>query len=85
MALINPSKFWLGGNIFGYSAQEDAAIEILDNAAKKGINGIDTSSTYSDGVSETIIGRWLNHDKVRRQRFHVSTKVGLNSYEIQSD
>jgi aryl-alcohol dehydrogenase-like predicted oxidoreductase len=81
MALINPSKFWLGGNIFGYSAQEDAAIEILDNAAKKGINGIDTSSTYSDGVSETIIGRWLNHDKVRRQRFHVSTKVGLNSYE----
>lgn len=75
------NKFWLGGNIFGYSAQEDEAINILNNAEKAGISGIDTSSSYSDGLSETIIGRWLNHDRVKRENLFISTKVGLKSYQ----
>ena len=81
MKIENLNKFWLGGNIFGYSAQEDLAIKILDNAEKIGIGGVDTSSSYSKGRSEAIIGRWLNHDEERRKQFIISTKVGLESYE----
>jgi aryl-alcohol dehydrogenase-like predicted oxidoreductase len=75
------NKFWLGGNIFGYSAQEDDVIDILSSAEKVGIFGVDTSSSYTDGLSETIIGFWLNHDNVRRERLFISTKVGLKSYQ----
>jgi aryl-alcohol dehydrogenase-like predicted oxidoreductase len=81
MKFENLNRFWLGGNIFGYSAQEDLAIKILDNAEKIGIGGVDTSSSYSKGRSEAIIGRWLNHDKERRKQLIISTKVGLESYE----
>ena len=81
MKIESLNKFWLGGNIFGYSAQEDLVSKILDKAEKIGIGGVDTSSSYSKGQSEVIIGRWLNHDKDRRKQFIVSTKVGLESYE----
>jgi aryl-alcohol dehydrogenase-like predicted oxidoreductase len=77
----NLNRFWLGGNIFGYSAHEDTVFKILDKSEKMGIGGVDTSSSYSKGQSEIIIGRWLNQEEVRRKHFMISTKIGLDSHE----
>jgi aryl-alcohol dehydrogenase-like predicted oxidoreductase len=76
------NKFWLGGNIFGYSARESDVMEILDKAAYSKICGIDTSSSYSDGVSERMIGNWLNKNQVDRKSLTISTKIGLRSNEF---
>jgi aryl-alcohol dehydrogenase-like predicted oxidoreductase len=65
----------LGGNVFGWSADEAASFAVLDAFAAEGLACIDTADTYSGwvpgnvgGESETIIGRWLKkrgkHDDV---------------------
>ena len=54
----------LGGNVFGWTADEAESFAILDAYAAAGGNFIDTADTYSSwikghvgGESETIIGR----------------------------
>jgi aryl-alcohol dehydrogenase-like predicted oxidoreductase len=56
----------LGGNAFGWTADEAASFAVLDAYADAGGNYVDTSGTYSrwapgnqGGESETIIGKWL--------------------------
>ena len=56
----------LGGNVFGWTADEAASFDILDAYAAAGGNFIDTADTYSSwvgdgtgGQSETLIGRWF--------------------------
>jgi aryl-alcohol dehydrogenase-like predicted oxidoreductase len=72
----------LGGNVFGWTANEQQSFEVLDAYAAAGGNFIDTADAYSawvpghtGGESETIIGRWM---KARRNRaaMIVATKVG---------
>ncbi|HUQ36277.1 MAG TPA: aldo/keto reductase [Aestuariivirga sp.] len=72
----------LGGNVFGWTADEAASFAILDRFAEAGFNAIDTADSYSSwvpgnkgGESETIIGKWL---KSRRNRHSmvIITKVG---------
>jgi aryl-alcohol dehydrogenase-like predicted oxidoreductase len=70
------SKIWLGGNLFGYTCDEQCAGEILGNASSKGIRSIDTSSSYSAGLSEKIIGSWINKNSDRNEWF-ISTKIGM--------
>ncbi|MFT4051315.1 MAG: aldo/keto reductase [Microbacterium sp.] len=70
----------LGGNVFGWTADEDASFAILDAFHAGGGNLIDTADAYSawapghvGGESERIIGAWLasrNHTGVT-----VATKV----------
>ena len=71
-----------GGNVFGWTADEETAFELLDRFAAAGLNAIDTADVYSawatgniGGESETIIGEWM---KARRKRnaITVITKVG---------
>ncbi len=73
----------LGGNVFGWTADEPTSFKILDGFVAAGFNLIDTADIYSrwvpghhGGESETILGRWLkrpgNRDKVL-----VATKVGM--------
>ena len=71
----------LGGNVFGWTADETTSFAILDAFVAAGFNAIDTADVYTrgatDGVgtSESVIGRWLrasgNRDKVV-----LMTKVG---------
>lgn len=72
----------LGGNVFGWTADEAQSFAVLDAYAAGGGNFIDTADVYSawvpgnqGGESETVIGRWLkargNHDEIV-----VATKVG---------
>jgi aryl-alcohol dehydrogenase-like predicted oxidoreductase len=72
----------LGGNVFGWSADEAASFAVLDAFAAEGLTCIDTADTYSGwvpgnsgGESETIIGRWLDK-RGKRDDVVIATKVG---------
>ena len=71
----------LGGNVFGWTADEAASFAVLDAYAAAGGNFVDTADSYSawadgheGGESETIIGKWV---KARGNRADVviATKV----------
>src|SRR6266699_2696160 len=70
----------LGGNVFGWTADEDASFAVLDAYAAAGGNFLDTADVYSlwvpgnDGDSERIIGRWLKA-RGKRDTVVVATKV----------
>jgi aryl-alcohol dehydrogenase-like predicted oxidoreductase len=77
------SPLCLGGNVFGWSADEEASHAVLDAYVAAGGNAIDSANTYSGwvpgnegGESEAIIGRWLasrgGHDDIV-----IATKVGM--------
>jgi aryl-alcohol dehydrogenase-like predicted oxidoreductase len=70
----------LGGNVFGWSADEKQSVEVLNAYASHGGNFIDTADVYSEwkegnkgGESETIIGTWLK--SLDRSKFVIATKV----------
>jgi aryl-alcohol dehydrogenase-like predicted oxidoreductase len=73
----------LGGNVFGWTANEAASFRVLDAAVDAGLNFIDTADVYSTwvpghqgGESETIIGNWLQRS-ARRKNVVIATKVGM--------
>jgi aryl-alcohol dehydrogenase-like predicted oxidoreductase len=67
----------LGGNVFGWTADESRSRAVLDTYTGAGGNFIDTANSYlvEHGRSETIIGRWLA-ERGDRDRLVVATKVG---------
>jgi aryl-alcohol dehydrogenase (NADP+) len=72
----------LGGNVFGWSADEAESFAVLDAYAAAGGNFVDTADAYSSwapgnvgGESETIFGRWMKA-RGARDRMVVATKVG---------
>jgi aryl-alcohol dehydrogenase-like predicted oxidoreductase len=71
-----------GGNVFGWSANEQRSFELLDAFVDAGFNLIDTADVYSawapgnrGGESETIIGHWLKRSG-KRDKVVIATKVG---------
>src|SRR3984893_10859968 len=73
----------LGGNVFGWTANERQSFDVLDAYAASGGNFIDTADVYSawvpghsGGESETIIGRWMAAHGTR-DRMVIATKVGM--------
>jgi aryl-alcohol dehydrogenase-like predicted oxidoreductase len=74
----------LGGNVFGWTADEAASFRILDAFVDAGGNMIDTADVYSawvpgheGGESETVIGRWLSREPGKREKVLIATKVGF--------
>jgi aryl-alcohol dehydrogenase-like predicted oxidoreductase len=72
----------LGGNVFGWTADEPTSFRLLDAFVDAGLNLIDTADVYSvwvpghqGGESETVIGNWLKRSG-RRKDVIVATKVG---------
>jgi aryl-alcohol dehydrogenase-like predicted oxidoreductase len=67
----------LGGNVFGWTADERQSHAILDAYVEAGGNFVDTANSYlvEHGRSETIIGRWLAA-RGGRDRLAIGTKVG---------
>jgi aryl-alcohol dehydrogenase-like predicted oxidoreductase len=72
----------LGGNVFGWTADERESFEVLDAYAAAGGNFIDTADAYmarvegnEGGESEAIIGDWLAA-RGRRNDIVIATKVG---------
>ncbi|MCS5734654.1 aldo/keto reductase [Herbiconiux daphne] len=71
----------LGGNVFGWTADHEESLAILDAHAAGGGNFIDTSDSYmasvpgnSGGESETIIGEWFT-TRGTRDATVIATKV----------
>jgi aryl-alcohol dehydrogenase-like predicted oxidoreductase len=81
---LSVSNLCLGGNVFGWTADEASSHALLNHYAEAGGNFIDTANVYSlwvpghvGGESETVIGRWLRASG-RRDRMIVATKVGMD-------
>ncbi|UYZ63399.1 aldo/keto reductase [Hymenobacter weizhouensis] len=79
---LHLAPLMLGGNVFGWTADEATSFRILDAFVAGGGNAIDTADAYSvwvpghqGGESETIIGRWLRR-RGRRDDVLLATKVG---------
>jgi len=73
----------LGGNVFGWSADQQASFEVLDAYVAAGGNVIDTADAYAawlgqgGGESETVIGAWMKA-RGNRDDLVIATKVGKN-------
>ncbi|MBW0256038.1 aldo/keto reductase [Cellulomonas sp. PS-H5] len=72
----------LGGNVFGWTADEQASFAVLDAFAEAGGSFVDTADVYSEwgdghegGESEATIGRWMAA-RGNRADVVVATKVG---------
>ncbi len=72
----------LGGNVFGWGADESLSRAVLDAYKGHGGNFIDTADVYSEwkegnegGESESIIGRWMQGQD--RSKLVIATKVSL--------
>ncbi|MFI5774280.1 aldo/keto reductase [Streptomyces sp. NPDC051658] len=78
----------LGGNVFGWTADEAQSFAVLDAYVAAGGNFIDTADGYSawvpgneGGESETVIGKWLA-GRSDRADIVVATKVSTHpSYQ----
>jgi aryl-alcohol dehydrogenase-like predicted oxidoreductase len=73
----------LGGNVFGFTADEDTSFAILDRFYERGGRMVDTAQGYSvwvpghvGGESETVIGKWLASRGVRGD-MRIATKTGM--------
>jgi aryl-alcohol dehydrogenase-like predicted oxidoreductase len=71
----------LGGNVFGWTIDEEQSFAVLDAYVGAGGNFIDTADSYGRrgpggaGESERIIGRWIAA-RGNREQLVVATKVG---------
>jgi aryl-alcohol dehydrogenase-like predicted oxidoreductase len=75
----------LGGNVFGWTADERQSRDVLDAYIAAGGNFVDTANSYlvEHGRSETIIGRWLA-DTGYREQIVVATKVGAGEGAVRN-
>jgi aryl-alcohol dehydrogenase-like predicted oxidoreductase len=95
---LRVSKLCLGTMNFGPETNEKDSFRIMDRALELGINFFDTANIYGwkigKGITEQIIGRWLEQGGGRRERIVLATKVygktgegvndrGLSAYHIR--
>ncbi len=73
----------LGGNVFGWTADEPTSFNLLDAFVSAGFSLVDTADVYSvwapdhrGGESESVIGKWLKRTG-RRKDVVIATKVGM--------
>ncbi|WP_217248805.1 aldo/keto reductase [Streptomyces sp. AC602_WCS936] len=71
----------LGGNVFGWTADQDTSFAVLDAYTAAGGNFVDTADSYSawvdgnsGGESETLLGKWLEA-RGNRDDVVLATKV----------
>ncbi len=80
---LSVSPLCLGGNTFGWTANEQESFEVLDAYVAGGGNFIDSADAYSHwipgnsgGESETILGNWMKA-RGNRESVVIATKVGM--------
>ena len=76
-----------GGNVFGWTVDEQRSFELLDAFVDAGFDFIDTADVYSrwapgnaGGESERILGKWFTRSG-KRDRVVLATKVGSDMGE----
>ena len=85
---LRVAPFCLGGNVFGWTADEATSFAILDRFVERGFDFVDTADVYSrwapghqGGESESVIGRWFSARPGVRDRIVLATKVGMDMGE----
>lgn len=68
----------MSGNVFGWTADDPTANDILDAYVAEGGNFVDTADAYAAGRSETMIGNWMRSRR-NRDRMVIATKVGKSA------
>lgn len=87
---ISIPPLMLGGNVFGWTADEATSFAVLDAYVDEGFTAIDTADVYSrwvpgnDSESEKIIGRWMKA-RGNRDRVVIATKVGSDMGQGRRD
>lgn len=82
---LSVAPLCLGGNVFGWTTDEETSFALLDAFTAEGFGFVDTADKYSDwvpghagGESEAIIGRWMKA-RGARGRITLATKVGMST------
>ena len=76
----------LGGNVFGWTADEATSFRILDAFVDAGFDAIDTADVYSrwapagGGASEKVLGAWFKASG-KRDKVVLATKLGMEMGE----
>lgn len=70
---LRVSELCLGAMTFGRESTEETSIQMLDCFLEAGGNFIDTADVYSHGISEEILGRWMQGKN--RDDLVIATKV----------
>ncbi|NGO68667.1 aldo/keto reductase [Streptomyces boncukensis] len=85
---LSVSSPCLGGNVFGWGADEPTSFTVLDAYTAAGGNFIDTADAYSawvegnqGGESETVIGNW-HAARGNRDDIVIATKAGAQSNPV---
>jgi len=80
---IKVAPLCLGGNVFGWTADEAMSFKLLDAFLAAGFDFVDTADGYSNwvpghegGESETVIGKWMKA-RGTRGRVIIATKLGM--------
>jgi len=80
---IETVPLMLGGNVFGWTADEATSFALLDRFVEAGGTLIDTADVYSSwvpghegGESERVIGAWMKA-RGNRDAVQIATKVGF--------
>ncbi len=71
---LKVSALCMGTQTFGWGVDEANAYTMADQFVAAGGNFFDTSNTYNQGMSETILGNWLKRTG-NRSRLVIATKV----------
>lgn len=86
---LKVSRLCLGTMNFGQLVDETNSFAIMDKAQEIGINFFDTANVYGgkmgDGITETIIGKWLSQGDGKREKIVLATKVYGRMGEGQND
>ena len=80
---LKVSSLCLGAMTFGGDASEAVSFKIMDRFVAAGGNFIDTANVYGQGISEQIVGRWLQTQK--RDDLVIATKVRFPMGEGAND
>ena len=80
---ITVAPLCLGGNVFGWTADQKMSFTLLDAYVAAGFSFVDTADVYSvwvpgheGGESESVIGNWLA-SRGARDKLVIATKVGM--------
>jgi aryl-alcohol dehydrogenase-like predicted oxidoreductase len=81
---LDVSDLCLGGNVFGWTADEPTSFALLDRYVDATPSThrpfVDTAESYGDGTSERILGDWMA-SRGTRDRMVVATKVSRGTKE----
>jgi aryl-alcohol dehydrogenase-like predicted oxidoreductase len=69
---LSIAPLMLGGNVFGWTADQATSFAILDAFVDAGFNAVDTG-----GESETVLGAWIKASG-KRDRIVLATKLGMD-------